>query len=72
MVIVLNFSATQYEHYRFKVSENKGHYVELLNSDKDIYNGYACVNDYVIGIENNEIGIKVPSFGAVVLKHKLR
>ena len=70
MVIVLNFSANQYDHYRFKVSENSGYYVEALNSDTDIYNGYGCVNNYNIGIDNNEIGIRVPSFGAVVLKHK--
>ena len=72
MVIVLNFSANQYDHYRFKVSENSGYYVEALNSDTDIYNGYGCVNNYNIGIENNEIGIRVPSFGAVVLKHKVK
>ena len=72
MVVILNFSSVQFEHYRFKVSQNSGHYVELLNSDKDIYNGYGCVNEYNIGIENNEIGIRIPSFGAVVLKHKAR
>lgn len=70
IVVVLNFSSIQYEHYRFKVSKDKGHYVEILNSDKDIYNGYNHINDYNILINDNEIGIKIPSFGAVVLKHK--
>ena len=70
MLIVLNFSSVQFEHYRFKTSVNKGHFVELINSDKDIYNGYGCVNNYDIGIDNYEIGIKIPSFGAIILKHK--
>ena len=69
-VVVLNFSSVQYEHYRFNVSNGDGHYVELLNSDQHIYSGYGCINNYDIHIENNEIGIKIPSFGAIVLKHK--
>ena len=72
MVVILNFSSIQYEHYRFKVSKDKGYYVELLNSDKDIYNGYNFVNDYKIGIDNGEIGIKIPSFSAVVLKYRCK
>ena len=60
----------QYEYYRFNVSNGDGYYVELLNSDQHIYSGYGCINNYDIHIENNEIGIKIPSFGAIVLKHK--
>lgn len=70
VVVVLNFSSIQYEHYRFHVSNSSGYYVELLNSDQHIYSGYGCINNYNIHIDNNEIGIKIPSFGAVVLKHR--
>ena len=71
MVVILNFSSVQFEHYRFKVNKNKGYFVEVLNSDNPIYNGYGCVNDYKINIdEGNEIGIKVPSFGAIILKYR--
>lgn len=72
MIVILNFSSIQYEHYRFKVFKSKGYYEEILNSDQDIYNGYNFVNNYKIGIDNNEIGIKIPSFGAIVLKHRCR
>ena len=72
MIVILNFYSIQYEHYRFKVSKSKGYYEEILNSDQDIYNGYNFVNNYKIGIDNNEIGIKIPSFGAIVLKHRCR
>ena len=71
MVVVLNFSSIQYDHYRFNVSENNGYYEEVINSDKDIYNGYSCTNNYPILIDENQtIGIKIPTFGAIVLKHK--
>ena len=51
MVVVLNFSSIQYDHYRFNVSENNGYYEEVINSDKDIYNGYSCTNNYQILID---------------------
>lgn len=70
IIVILNFSSVQFEHYRFKTSKNKGHFVELINTDKDIYNGYGCVNNYNMEIENGEIGIKIPSFGAMILKYK--
>ena len=71
MVVILNFSSNQYEHYRFKVSKNKGCFVEVLNSDDPKYNGSGGVNNYQINIdEGNEIGIKIPSFGDIILKYK--
>lgn len=71
LVVILNFSATQYEHYRLKVTPKRGYYEEILNSDQSIYNGYGCCNDYIIEIADNQtIGIKIPTFGAIILKYK--
>ncbi len=70
MIIILNFSSIQYEHYRFKVFKEKGFYLEILNSDKNIYNGYHFINDYPIQICEKEIGIRLASFSAVILKYK--
>ena len=71
LVIVLNFSSVHFEHYRFKVDKRDGYFIEILNSDKDIYNGYNFINDYDIQIDNNqEIGIKIQSFSACILKYK--
>ncbi len=71
IVVILNFSSVQYEHYRFKVTKTKGYYMEILNSDKNIYNGYHFLNDYPIFVnDNQEIGIKIASFSAIILKYK--
>lgn len=70
MIIVLNFSSISYEHYCFKVSLNKGYYQEILNTDEIKYGGYGFVNNYNIYVNNHQqIGIKVASFSAMVLKH---
>lgn len=70
-IIVLNFSSTQFEHYRFNVSKDDGYFEEVLNSDSYTYNGYGFVNDYKIMVDKNkEIGIKIASFAAIVLKYK--
>lgn len=69
MIIVLNFSSSHFEHYRFNVSKNDGHFVELLNTDDYKYNGYGFVNNYDMKIENNQIGIRLQSFSAVVLEY---
>lgn len=70
IVVILNFSSVQFEHYRFNVSKHEGRYVELINSDNHIYNGYGFVNDYDIAISNNEIGIKIASFSGIILKYR--
>lgn len=71
IVVILNFSSTQFEHYRFKVSKEKGYYEELINTDNIKYGGYNFINNYKIHIDsNNEIGIKIASFSAIVLKYR--
>ena len=69
IIVVLNFSTSHFEHYRFNVSKSHGHYYEMINSDDYKYNGYGFINNYDIYIDNNQIGIKLQSFSAVVLKH---
>ena len=70
-IIVLNFSSTQFEHYRFNVAKDNGYFEEVLNSDNYIYNGYGFINDYKIMVDKNkEIGIKIASFAAIVLKYR--
>lgn len=70
IIVILNFSANQYDHYQFEVDKTSGHFVEILNTDNYIYNGYGFINNYDIKINNKKIGIKIPSFGAIVLKYK--
>ncbi len=68
IVVILNFSTIQYDYYCFDVTY-KGKYIEILNSDDYKYNGYGCINNYDICLnENNQIGIKIPSLGAIILK----
>lgn len=70
LITILNFSSNQYEHYRFFVPMKTGTYQEILNSDQNIYHGNHFVNHYTIQIdENQSIGIKIPAFGAVILKY---
>ncbi len=70
MVIILNFSSLSYEHYRFKVSKTHGNYKEILNSDDEKYGGYNFTNNYNIKIDkNNEIGVRIASFSALILKY---
>ena len=70
IIVILNFSSVQFENYRFKVSYPDGYYEEIINSDDYKYNGYGFINNYRIGIDNNEIGIKIASFAGIVLKHR--
>lgn len=71
VVVILNFSATQFEHYRFKVSKGNGIYKEIINTDSKKYGGYNFINNYEIQIDKKqEIGIKIASFSGIVLKYK--
>lgn len=70
LITVLNFSGIRFDHYRFFVPAKNGAYAEILNSDQNIYNGDHFVNDYTIKIDSNQtIGIRIPAFGAILLKY---
>ena len=75
-IIVLNFAPMQYPCYRFGVNQKKGSFIEVLNSDKFCYHGNNFINEGKILIESiaehgkeNSIQIKIPSFGALILKY---
>lgn len=50
-VVVLNLTPNAYEHYRLGLPK-PGKYLELLNSDKDIYGGSNVYNGSVLESEN--------------------
>ena len=53
------------------MSKEKGYYEELINTDNIKYGGYNFINNYKIHIDSNkEIGIKIASFSAIVLKYR--
>ena len=75
LVFVFNMTPHFYETYDVGVSE-PGEYVEIFNSDKDVYGGYNQYNGlplearegYCFNQQYN-ITIKLASFGAMIFKH---
>lgn len=69
LIIVLNFSGNNFEHFKFNVNKSSGKYKEILNSDAYPYHGKNKINNYDIEINNQSIGIKIPEFGALIIKY---
>lgn len=76
-VVILNFSPNVYKAHKFGVS-HKGTYNELLNTEQDIYGGtvaklhkYKAVHE-PCGKHPYMIEVDVPSFGGVLLEHRIR
>ena len=74
LVFIFNMTPNFYEYFDIGVSES-GTYVELFNSDKDVYGGYNQYNGLPLiakeGLCFNQpykITIKLASFGAMILK----
>lgn len=78
LVFVFNMTPNYYENYDVGVMV-KGKYVEIFNSDKDIYGGDNQYNGLPVRADINgpegrpyHITIKVPSFGAMIFKCNYR
>ncbi|MGB4985252.1 MAG: 1,4-alpha-glucan branching protein GlgB [Erysipelotrichaceae bacterium] len=72
MVVVLNMLPTSYEHYEIGVP-CEGEYIEIMNSEKDIYGGcnmcnYEPISSYKKEIhkQENAICIRIAPFSAIV------
>ena len=70
-------NVSKMEQQRYDDIKKKGKYVELFNSDKDVYGGYNQYNG--LPLKTTEFGpyglphkvtIKLASFGAIILKYK--
>ena len=75
-VIILNMKPISYNNYRIGVPI-KGEYLELINSEKDIYNGcnmcnYTPVKSEAIGAHgyNDSISIDLAPYAAIIFKVK--
>ena len=76
LIIVLNFKPTVYHDYRVGVPLD-GEYIEILNSDRDIYHGSNQIQCNTLISENEPIHGKlysvkmtIPPYGASILKYK--
>jgi len=74
LVVVCNFGKGQYDRYRIGVPKD-GEYIEIINSDNEIYGGNNFINDDFrkadqIGIHGKpfSIEIKVPSLSTIIFK----
>lgn len=74
IIVICNFTNVLYEDYKVGVPR-KGNYVEILNSDRDIYGGSNCLNKGIIkskkGKWNNRpynIEIKIPPLSTIFIK----
>ena len=77
LVFIFNMTPNYYEYINIGVPL-EGEYIELFNSDKDVYGGYNQYNGLPLKtmnmMWNNQpytISIKLASFGALILKHKI-
>lgn len=78
LLIVMNCTPNSYDSYRIGVDAEVGStFVELINSDKDIYGGSNKVNNKPIKVEAikdkknaNSISMAIPPLGIVILKNK--
>lgn len=76
LVFIFNMTPNYYEYINIGVPF-EGEYVEIFNSDKDVYSGYNQYNGLPLKTMNmswwnqpQTICIKLASFGALILKHK--
>lgn len=76
LVFVFNMTSNYYEYFDIGVTK-EGTYVEIFNSDKDVYGGYNQYNGLPskteqFGPENQpyKITIKIGSFAAMIFKRK--
>lgn len=74
VVVVMNCTPNSYENYRIGVPGNLK-YVEIMNSDKDIYGGSNKINPKPLKVEKyyqnnrpNSILMTIPPLGIVILK----
>lgn len=78
LVFIFNMTPNYYEYINIGVPF-EGEYVEIFNSDKDVYGGYNQYNGLPLKTMNmswwnqpQTICIKLASFGAMILKHKMK
>ena len=76
LVFIFNMTPNYYEYINIGVPFD-GEYIEIFNSDKDVYSGYNQYNGLPLKTMNmswwnqpQTICIKLASFGALILKHK--
>ena len=75
IVVVLNMTPVSYEHFRVNVPY-KGKYVELINSEKDIYDGCNMCNYEPLKTINDSLNkqqyldIRVAPFAGIMFIHK--
>ena len=75
LIFIYNMTPYFYESYNIGVTE-LGEYVEIFNSDKDVYGGFNQYNGLPLQAQEGycfnqkyHITIKLASFGALILKH---
>ncbi len=75
LVVVMNCTPNTYDNYRIGVP-GLGEYVEIINSDRDIYGGSNRVNPLPLKVEdypqNNQkqsVMMTIPPLGISILKH---
>ena len=75
LIFVFNMTPYYYENYDLGVTE-LGEYVEIFNSDKDVYGGFNQYNGLPLQASEGwcfnqryKITIKIASFGAMIFKH---
>ena len=76
LVFIFNMTPNYYEYINIGVPFD-GEYIEIFNSDKDVYSGFNQYNGLPLKTMNmswwnqpQTICIKLASFGALILKHK--
>ena len=67
LIFVYNMTPNFYEGFGIPV-EKEGTYVEIFNSDKDVYGGANQYNGAPLGSYAGYITIKLASFGAMIFK----
>jgi len=72
IVFVFNMTPNFYDFIEIPVSTEKGSYVEIFNSDKDVYGGANQYNGLPLKVHDYRITIKLASFGACIFKYKGR
>ncbi len=78
IVCVFNMTPISYENYRLGVPK-KGYYLEVINSQRDIYNGCNMCNYTPVKSEKmtshgyeNSINIRIAPFSAIYFEYKYR
>lgn len=78
LVFIFNMTPAYYERYDVGVAE-EGTYVEIFNSDKDVYGGRNQYNGLPLKSDpgycfswQNKITVKMASFGAMILKKVIK